>query len=119
MLNLIEREWLGDVVVSAGFHRRHSILDRAVRSHQYHDRGRKFCFDRVEQLEAVHLGHSPIAENEIERSIAIHQGECLASAFGYRNLVLTGTQEATESVADVLLIVNDEEFCHLDAPRAR
>ena len=84
-----------------------------------YDRGRKFCFDRVEQLEAVHLGHSPITENEIERSVAIHHGECLASAFGYGNLVLPGTQEATEGLADVFFIVNDEEFCHLDAPRVR
>src|SRR5208283_4644109 len=83
------------------------------------DRVRKFGFDRVQQLEAVDLGHSPIAENEIERSIAIHQGECLASAFGYRNLVLTGTQEPTESVAYVFFVIDDEQFCHLDAPRVR
>jgi hypothetical protein len=33
--------------------------------------------------------------------------------------VLPGTQEATEGVADIFFVVDDEQFCHLDAPRAR
>jgi hypothetical protein len=78
-----------------------------------------FAFDFVEQLKAVHLGHSPIAENEIERPIAIHQAECLPPAFGYCNGVFTGTQEAAQGVANIFFIVDDEQFCHLDAPRVR
>ena len=83
------------------------------------DCSRKSCFDCGEQLEAVHLGHSPIAKNEIERPLTIHQGECVASAFGQRNLMLTGPQEAAESVADIFFIVDDEQFCQLDTPRMR
>jgi len=75
--------------------------------------------DFVEQLKAVHLGHSPIAENEIERPIAVSEGKCLTSAFGYRNFVLARTQEAAEGIANIFFVVNDEQFCHLDAPRVR
>ncbi len=119
VLNLIKRERLGDIVVGTSFHRCYSILDRGISSHQYHDCGRIFRFDFGEQLEAVHLGHSPIAENEIERPIATDQGKRLASAFGYSNLVVAGAQKAAEGVADIFFIVNYEQFCHLDAPRVR
>src|SRR6202040_536286 len=58
-------------------------------------------------------------QNEIERTVTIHQGKRLTSAFGYSNRVLAGTQEAPEGVTDIFFIVNDEQFCHLDAPGVR
>ena len=75
-------------------------------------------FDFVEQLEAVHLGHSPIAQHEIERPVTVRESKCFTSAFGDRNFVVVRAQKAAEGVANIFFVVNDKQFCHLDAPRA-
>jgi len=63
--DLFDREWLGQVVIGI-FHCGDGIFDRAVSGHQDHDRFLGGFLDFFQELQAVHFGHTPIAEDEVD-----------------------------------------------------
>jgi hypothetical protein len=114
--DLFDREWFGQVVVSAVLHCGDGILGSAVGRHLDNNRRLAGFLDFPEELQAVHLGHPPIAKHEVEVADAFDQPKRLGAAFRAMNLIVEWLQSPDQTHTDVS-VVDDQQFRHRDAFR--
>ena len=111
VLNLLERERLGDVIVSAGLHRLDCIFDGRVGGHQDHEAFGRAPLDIAQQFEPAHLGHLVVGQHQIELRLG-QQRDGLRAVLRAANLVAERLEERGEAAADVALVVNYEQPGH-------
>src|SRR5690606_8929431 len=107
-------EGLDNIVIGSAAHGIHGMLNGGKRGHDDDVGGRLEVFDVVENILACQLWHIEIGE---------HQVELLAGENVYRFMGVTFTdnvhacflQEALEETAHGLVIVNNQDLCHLYA----
>ena len=83
VLNLLERERLGDVVVGAGLHRLDRVFNGRVGGHQDHEAFGRAPLDFVQQFEPAHLGHLVVGQHQIELRLG-QQRDRLRAVLGAR-----------------------------------
>ena len=111
VLNLLERERLGDVVVGAGLHRFDRIFNGRVRGHQDDEALGRAPLDFAQQFEATHLGHLVVGQHEIEMRLG-QQRDRLRAVFGGANLVAERLEEGREAAADIAFVIDDQQLGH-------
>ena len=111
VLNLLERERLGDVVVGAGLHRLDRIFNGRVRGHQDYEGVGRAPLDLAQQFETAHLGHLVVGQNEIELRLG-QQRDRLRAVLGGADLVAERLEERGEAAADIALVIDNEQLGH-------
>ncbi|MNF93558.1 hypothetical protein D3C84_762370 [compost metagenome] len=76
-----------------------------------HDpRGRRIVLtDMGQQRGAVHIGHAGIAHHQVHR-LRCHDFQRLGTAGGQQHLIGLAAQQATQTVEDRLLIIDQQQF---------
>ena len=115
---MVQRERLHEVVVRAGAHRLDRLRDGGVRRHQHDDRVGPLAADLAQQREAVHAGHADVREDHVELGPP-ERRERRGSIRDRFHRVAEAADVRREMRADVLLVVDDEDGCHVSRAAAR
>src|SRR5271156_318953 len=111
VLNLLERERLGDVVVGAGLHRLDGVFDRRECGHQDDQALGRAAFNLVEQFEAAHLRHTVVGEHEIELGFG-EKRDGLRAVLGGADVVAQRLEKRGEAPPNVALVIDNEQLGH-------
>jgi hypothetical protein len=96
-----------DEVVRAELHRRHRVLDGAVRGHhQDLDLGGD-RLDRLEQILARHARHAQVGDHHLHR-VQAQDVERLLAALGHPHVHVLLREHLLQRVEDARLVVHDE-----------
>lgn len=106
-LGLVER--LHHVVVGAEFHGLDGGLRRAERGHQDDHRLRLRTAQHLQRLDAGHAAHAVIEEDDVGL-LPFGEGDADFPAVGFKDLVALAGQRPTQGVAQVLVVIDDEDF---------
>jgi hypothetical protein len=112
VLDLLERERLGQVIEGAGLHRFNRVFDGGVSGHQDHGDIGNLAAGLLEQLDAVDPGHPVVSEDQIERVGAGQLNQSLLSGLGRAGLIAAALKEGREMRTDVFFVVNDQDSSH-------
>ena len=105
--NLVEIERLGDEIVSTAFHRLHCEIHRAVSGHHDADRRTRNFQCTIDQDHPVFAAEAEIGEEHIDLLALEHVHR--ASDVGGDVHVVIVLEQTAQSVARVLLVVNDQD----------
>src|ERR1019366_10035519 len=111
VLNLLERERLGDIVVGAGLHRLDGIFNGRISSHQNYQALGCAPLDLAQQFQPAHLGHPGVGQNQIELRLGEHN-HGLRAVLGRANLVAKRLEKRDETSADIALVIDNEQLGH-------
>src|SRR5262249_54296149 len=106
-LDLLEVQWLLDVIKSAQFKCFHSALDRSERGHDHDRDGRIELPNSLEQLDSSDAWEPDIREHHVGVQ-APEQAEGFLSVLGYLGLVSLLGQKSADGPGQSPLIVHDE-----------
>jgi hypothetical protein len=104
-------EWLGDVVKCACLHGGYRILDGPRACHQNDERARIATLYLMQQLQAIRLGHSLVAQNEVVVGCG-NQLKGPLAALRHLNLVTTLLEAGAQAAANILIVVDDQQLRH-------
>ncbi len=117
-VQLVDIEGLGNVVVGAVTHGLHGIFHGAVGRHHDHRQLRVAHLDLGQQLRAVHAGHAPVADHQVDVLLLQHLERMQAIA-GDKHLDMVLAQGRRQQIAELGLVVDHQYvMCH-DCPRRR
>src|ERR1019366_6310312 len=111
VLNLFERERLGDIVVGAGLHRLNGIFNGRISGHQNYQALGCAPLDLAEQFQPAHLGHPVVGQHQIELRLG-EERHGLRAVLGRANLVAKRLEKRDETSADIALVIDNEQLGH-------
>src|SRR5690606_32593169 len=106
-LELVGLERLHEVVDGAIPHRRHGLLDRAVRRHHHDRQMRVSAAHRAQQLAAVDRRHLHVRHDQIDARAA-EQLERLAAVAGREHDMPSGFERTHERMLEVRVVLDDQ-----------
>ena len=111
VLNLFERERLGDIVVGAGLHRLHGIFNGRISGHQNYQALGRAPLDLAQQFQPGHLGHPVVGQHQVELRLG---EDChgLRAVLGLANLVAKRLEKRHETSPDIALVIDDKQLGH-------
>ena len=103
LLQALELERLDQKIARAGPDRPHRVGDLGAAAHDDHRRGRTFAACGLQDLEAVHLRHAQVGEDDVE-VLALEAGQAARAVRG-DHLERGRSQEAGQPAAQGLFVV--------------
>ena len=97
---------LGDVIISAGFHRFHGHFGGSVGGDHNDQRFLGIVRQAFQQGDSVFAGHIDIGEHEV-RLVHFDSGSSSLCAGGFENLRLPGFQRPTNAISSRFFIIDD------------